>query len=170
MSKNNMAKTIYSWLLSGYKVKEVGSYSPFTGYMLLDGDYINFNNFGSSAVKFSLDSIQWLLDKIFNDTENFYIIDENENMACTDDEMENYCNNTLQTFSFHERFIMSNTVGDCLFTFKGTITEFIKRRYELAKNYSKNHKDENIVHFQVFRKCEEDEIFPYSWNYCTFAI
>ena len=71
MNMQQKIDTVYQWLKEGYTVHGVTS-----GKMWIDGKYIRYLHFGSSAMTVSKKSVHFLLTEIFDDVSDFYIIDD----------------------------------------------------------------------------------------------
>jgi hypothetical protein len=154
--------TVFEWLQNGYSVVVAGQKRT---NMWTNGKHILISHFGQYAIKNTIDALEKELDGWDDD---FYIVDGGK-IKCTDEVMEKYCNTTINTFSFHKRYIMSNTIDKKpLFVKKCTIAEIITTMCKLAEEYKNEHPKENLVHFVVNRENDNNN-FPMwnSWNFAT---
>lgn len=146
MNMQQKIDTVYQWLKEGYTVHGVTS-----GEMWIDGKYIKYSHFGSSAMTTSKKSVHFLLTKIFDDVSDFYIIDSEDLMQCTDKMTALYCNGIGSDFEFCDRDNENK-----LFVYADTITQMIINMQNIAEKYAKQHMDDNIVRFKVTRKISRD--------------
>ena len=165
MNMQQKIDTVYQWLKEGYTVHGVKS-----GKMWIDGKYIRYLHFGSSAMTVSKKSVHFLLTKIFNDVSDFYIIDEEDLMQCTDKMTAFYCNGIGSDFTFYDRDRENK-----LFVYADTITQMIINMQSIAEKHTKQYTDDNVVRFKVTRKIspEADRDFiehTKFFNNWTFAV
>lgn len=167
MNKQEKINTIFGWLKAGYAVKICGNHRD---TMWIDEKYIHVWHYGSYAINKTKTALKNEYECFCKyDDVDFYIIDNNGKMRCTDEAMENYCNTTINTFKFHHRHIMSNTIDKKpLFVKHCTIAEMMANMLDIAEEYSKAHSEENIVHYVVNRENDNGN-FP-MWNSWNFAV
>lgn len=67
----NKVELIFKWLNDGYSIKKVGQMHT---SIVKNGNFFNYTNFGSSAVKANKKELEWLLTEIFDESDEFYII------------------------------------------------------------------------------------------------
>ena len=138
MNKQEKISTVYNWLKQGYTVKGLSG-----GEMSIGGKYIYYSHFGNSSVTVSKKSVEFLITKIFNDTD-FYIIDKGK-MFCTD-EMTAFYSNIVTDFEF-----INCDNENKLFEYNDTITNLLINMQDIAEKYAKLHTDDNVVRFEVKR-------------------
>ena len=165
MNMQQKIDTVYQWLKEGYTVHGVKS-----GKMWIDGKYIRYLHFGSSAMTVSKKSVHFLLTEIFDDVSDFYIIDNEDLMQCTDKMTAFYCNGIGSDFTFYDRDSENK-----LFVYADTITQMIINMQSLAEKHAKQYTDYDVVRFRVTRKIspEADRDFiehTKFFNNWTFAV
>lgn len=146
-------KKIKAWLDAGYRVRLFGNYGTYGDRIVksADGNYYHYSRFGSSAVQSTEDGLNFVLTKIFNSNDDFYIINSENHMECTNDEKAIYCNNTMNTFLFSENpeFIYGEALPDR--TIYTTITDIILNHYDYGKFMRSDAGRRGGVHFAVKR-------------------
>ena len=153
MKATEKLKVINNWLRSGYSVKQTGS---IWAAIWKNDKYYCWNNYGSSAVKANQKELKYLLTKIFDSNDDFYIID-NGKFICTNEAMEKAARQEY-TFTFKDR---DNNRE--LFEVTTTFENIIANYDTIAEKWSKKNPAENVVRFDVLSN------FPYRYL-IAFAI
>ena len=149
------ANLIYSWLMNGKVVKKVG---VMHGAISRTGNMFHYSNYGSSAIKATLENLTWLLTEIFDRDQEFYIIDDGK-MYSTNKLIEE-TGGKEYTFTLYARNIWTLQETP-LKQYRMTTTEMLMHYDDIAEQYAKENPNENHVHFAI---SSENPFFNY-WNF-----
>lgn len=152
----NKVERIFKWLNDGYSIKKVGQMHT---SIVKNGNFFNYTNFGSSAIKANKKELEWLLTEIFDDSEEFYIIGNDGYFRSTSDLID-ITDRKTYTFTLWSRDIFTRQEKP-LKQYEMTLSEMLRSYYDVAEKYYKDHKM-NKPHFAI--SCE-NPFFRY-WNFC----
>ena len=134
MNVESKIKKVKKWLDKGYTVRLFGKWDDFY-HIVKDGDNYCWRYFGSSANPATDENLKFILTKIFDEKDEFYIL--NGKMECTDTFSAYECNFGIDIFQLWEEDYLGN-VGTKLLEKCFTITDLITYHRELAKRVKPN--------------------------------
>ena len=155
---------IYNWLINGDMVLPIGEIAgtyPSRIYKSVSGNFV-YRHYGESAVKGTKKELQWLLENIFDDVKDYYIITTNGEMESTSNEFVESMEKEY-LFTFWERNIWRNTETP-VFNTRMKFREMLIKYQDIAREYYDNHIEDNIVYWAV--SCGEHPVLRH-W---TFAV
>ena len=162
MNMKHKINMVYNWLNAGYAVYENGKrYAA----IWKNGKYFQWCNYGSSANDATKKGLQWILTKVFKSDTNFYIINNDGKMECTDPVIAEKANTIECTFTFFSRNIITFNETK-LFETKSTLAAMLQDMHNIAEKYSRENPDSNIVHYTV--TCQRGMFDDF--RYWQFAI
>lgn len=135
MNVESKIKKVKKWLDEGYKVRLFGNWDDFY-HIVKDGDNYCWRYFGSSANSATDEDLKFILTKIFDEKDEFYILKDGK-MECTDTFSAYQCNFGIDIFQLWEEDCIGNA-GTKLLEKCFTITDLIVHHRELAEQVNPN--------------------------------
>lgn len=147
---------IFKWLKAGYSISRIGQMHT---AIVKDGKLIRYTHFGSSAVNANKSDLKYLLTEIFDEDDEFYIIG-NDGYIRTTNSLIDITTEKEYTFTLYARNIWTQQETP-LKQYTMRLSEMVSSYYDVAEKYSKDHPEQNLVHFAI--SCE-NPFFRY-WNF-----
>ena len=136
MNVESKIKKVKKWLDEGYTVRLFGNWDDFY-HIVKDGDNYCWRYFGSSANSATDEDLKFILTKIFDENDEFYILKDGK-MECTDTLSAYQCNFGIDSFQLWEEDYLENVVTKLLLAKCFTITDLIVHHRELAEQINPN--------------------------------
>lgn len=148
---------INDWLQLGYNVQKIGQMHT---AIYKHGFNYCWQNYGSSAVKANKKELKFVLTKIFDIDDDFYIIDNNGKFHSTND-LITITGDIEYNFTLYSRNIWTYQEKP-LKQYKCTLAEMINTYDEKAELYYNLHN----LKSPYFAISSENPFFRY-WNFCV---
>lgn len=164
MNVNEKVNMIYNWLITGNDVFPIGQIQGTYPSMLWKkiGNNFGYRHYGESASKLTKKDLRWVLENIFDDTEDYYIIDSNGKVFSTNAEFVDSMEREY-LFTFWKRDIWYNQETP-IFNTRMKFREMLVKYQDIAKEYYDSHIEENIVYWSI--TCGEHPVFRY-WQFAV---
>ena len=157
MNVESKIKKVKKWLDEGYKVRLFGNWDDFY-HIVKDGDNYCWRYFGSSANPATDEGLKFILTKIFDENDEFYILKDGK-MECTDTFSAYQCNFGIDIFQLWEEDYLGNAgklLEKCF-----TITDLIVHHRELAEQVNSNGVRFKIKRYKNSSICTEFHDFSF---------
>ena len=128
---SNKVGKIKKWLDDGAVVCRVGSRDA---AIWRSGGLYHWKNYGSSAVKADTENLKRLLTKVFSDTDEFYIINLDKQMECTDFSIAHNCNTVACEWEFYDRDDAETSRP--FLRYNATITRILQEMWSVTENFN----------------------------------
>lgn len=158
MNVESKIKKVKKWLDEGDTVRLFGKWDDFY-HLVKDGDYYCWRYFGSSANPATDEDLKFILTKIFDEKDEFYILKDGK-MECTDTFSAYQCNFGIDIFQLWEEDYLGHAVTKLLEKCF-TITDLIVYHRELAEQVNPNGFRFRIKRYKNSSICTEFHDFSF---------